>query len=114
MEFWFVDGILGREAEVENIHQGLENGGSDGRAARGTGDEIDLSLVEHKGWGHGAEHAFARGDGIGLVADGAIHIGDTRFDTEVVHFIVEKEPCAAYDHFAALAAVRGMVDGNWV
>src|SRR6185312_6681345 len=112
MKFRFVHRILGAEPEIEDIHQGLKDRSGDGRAAGGAYDEEDLSFIEDQGGSHRAEHAFAGRDGIRLRADRAIHIGNTWFDAEIVHLVVEKETGAPDDDPGAISTVERSGDGD--
>ena len=86
----------------------IGDGGSPWRSYR----EEGLVVFCDEGRSHGTKHSFSRSDGIGFTADGTVHIGDARFDAEIIHFIVQQETRTANHCFAAVRIVQSGCDGN--
>src|SRR5258706_16409069 len=90
---------LDRHPEIDRINDGKHRLADNRRPARSADRENRLALLKNNGWAHARKRALSGGYGIGLRPDQAEIIGDSWFNGEVIHFIVQDYSGPGHDGF---------------
>ncbi len=109
-----IDGLLQRHAVIDDIDDDFQHRGDDARAARRSEHENRLAILEHDGRRHGAQGPLAGRDRIGFALNQTETVCDARLGGEVIHFVVQKEPGIAGDHFGPERIIDGVSDRDCV
>ena len=91
---------------IDDVQNHLHGGGDNRAATRRPGYQHGNTIFENNGGGHRAEHALARLNGIGLTTNHTIVVGSIFFGGEVIHLVVQQEPCPADHDLAAVGQVK--------
>src|SRR5690606_9563781 len=81
-------------------------GSDDCRTARCTYNHVEFPASFKDGWCHGTQHALFGQDLVCFAADCAIHIRMARLNTEIIHFIIEKETSSGHNDAATITVVE--------
>ena len=114
MKFWKIDRKIWIQFKIHHIHDRLINRSWNRSSTWSSDDDERFSVFQNNGRSHRGKHSFSRLNFIRFTANCAEHIGNARFDGEIVHFIVEEKSCTRNDNFTSIKSVQSRGDCNCI